>query len=610
MSFSPGDYYRRLCLPQTASRQEIKAAFRRLARQYHPDLHPNRPDAVRQFRALREAYEVLSDRIQRQRYDHYQQGYGVEKALTDPQTAADFYIRGVRYSLSRRYQAALEDYSQAIALDGQCAEAYLRRAEVRYLTEDDSGVLADCQRAIALNSTESKTYYYQGLARYRLEYVQSAIAAFTDAITCDPDEAQYYYRRGLAYQDLHLMDDAAKDLRRAAYLFRDQGNVASYQQLHQYLRQFGAAGRSQPMRFFMGLGHRLLRGFSKGDNGPDKASLQRRRASDFPLSQPSEISNVPARPSPHSSSTSALNDPNRLRSSNASLSKGPKPIPKAITPFDATTANPNIKAPNAKAPNAKSNAKSNAKATNSKRSNAKSNARNSSKNMAEQRSRWPLSNLSGQAYWAPGVSSRPGMGSRPQRLWWQVWMGVGAALSLLSNPAGEMLPLYRRLGPWQTSLVGYSLAVLANLTFVLSSLYYWRLDSWLIASRLWLAGGMTFVAMVLVVALARIVFRVRSLWVADIFMLGSAMLPLGMGIGVSAIALTLSPSFIAPANLWLVDVFTQLVALWALSHSLIAVYSGLSRIHTFSDKFSAWFSPMVLLVGFVAGLGTWGFLVR
>jgi len=63
------DYYQRLRVSRNASRTEIKAAFRRLARQYHPDLNPKNPQAQETFRALREAYEVLIDNVQRQRYD-------------------------------------------------------------------------------------------------------------------------------------------------------------------------------------------------------------------------------------------------------------------------------------------------------------------------------------------------------------------------------------------------------------------------------------------------------------------------------------------------------------------------------------------------------------
>ena len=69
MASSAGDYYRRLHLSPHASYQDIKTAFRRLARQYHPDLHPNQPAAIAKFHAIQEAYEVLKDRVQRRHYD-------------------------------------------------------------------------------------------------------------------------------------------------------------------------------------------------------------------------------------------------------------------------------------------------------------------------------------------------------------------------------------------------------------------------------------------------------------------------------------------------------------------------------------------------------------
>ncbi|MGC1310108.1 MAG: DnaJ domain-containing protein, partial [Phormidesmis sp.] len=251
-----GDYYHRLRLHKNASRQEIKAAYRRLSRQYHPELHPHQPGMATRFYALKEAYEVLSDRVQRQRYDQCQHD-SQHKIPRQPQTPCDYYLRGVNYTLAHRYRAAISDYTQAVKLDPQFAEAYLRRAQVHYLIKDDPSTLSDCQQAIALNSTEAKTYYYQGMARYRLDYVQSAIAAFTDAITCDPEDAEYYYRRGLAYQDLHELHRAARDFRRAARRSRLQGDVANYQRLQLHLKQFGTAGRSRPIQFLGSLAGKL-----------------------------------------------------------------------------------------------------------------------------------------------------------------------------------------------------------------------------------------------------------------------------------------------------------------------------------------------------------------
>lgn len=65
------DYYQILGLDKSASENDIKKAFRKQARKYHPDLHPNDPDAKRQFQLVNEAHEVLSNPENRKKYDEY-----------------------------------------------------------------------------------------------------------------------------------------------------------------------------------------------------------------------------------------------------------------------------------------------------------------------------------------------------------------------------------------------------------------------------------------------------------------------------------------------------------------------------------------------------------
>jgi len=65
------DYYELLGVARKASAKDIRAAFRKLARKYHPDLNPGDKSAEEKFKQLQEAYDVLSDTKKRQMYDQY-----------------------------------------------------------------------------------------------------------------------------------------------------------------------------------------------------------------------------------------------------------------------------------------------------------------------------------------------------------------------------------------------------------------------------------------------------------------------------------------------------------------------------------------------------------
>ncbi|MEH2462968.1 DnaJ C-terminal domain-containing protein [Nostoc sp.] len=67
------DYYAILGVSKTASQEEIKQAFRKLARKYHPDVNPNNKQAEARFKEVSEAYEVVSDVDKRKKYDQFGQ---------------------------------------------------------------------------------------------------------------------------------------------------------------------------------------------------------------------------------------------------------------------------------------------------------------------------------------------------------------------------------------------------------------------------------------------------------------------------------------------------------------------------------------------------------
>ena len=70
------DYYNVLGISKNATAKDIKAAYRKMARKYHPDVNPNDPKAEQKFKEINEANEVLSNPANRKKYDQYGAQYG------------------------------------------------------------------------------------------------------------------------------------------------------------------------------------------------------------------------------------------------------------------------------------------------------------------------------------------------------------------------------------------------------------------------------------------------------------------------------------------------------------------------------------------------------
>ncbi|MBR1977178.1 DnaJ domain-containing protein [bacterium] len=108
------DYYKILGVDKKADEAEIKSAFRKLARKFHPDVN-KAPDAADKFKDINEAYEVLSDKEKRQRYDMLGSSWQDGASFTPPPDFSNFNFSGFGGGAGSGYQdSSFSDFFGAI----------------------------------------------------------------------------------------------------------------------------------------------------------------------------------------------------------------------------------------------------------------------------------------------------------------------------------------------------------------------------------------------------------------------------------------------------------------------------------------------------------------
>ncbi|MFZ4400338.1 MAG: DnaJ C-terminal domain-containing protein [Bacteroidales bacterium] len=128
------DYYKILGIAKTATPKDIKTAYRKLARKYHPDLNPNDKDAKKNFQQINEANEVLSDPEKRKKFDQHGEDWKhadeYEKANQYQQQTQN--QRGAKYS-NTQYDGDFSDFFESMFGGGGRSN---RGRQVKYRGED------------------------------------------------------------------------------------------------------------------------------------------------------------------------------------------------------------------------------------------------------------------------------------------------------------------------------------------------------------------------------------------------------------------------------------------------------------------------------------------
>jgi len=135
------DYYQILGVTKTATDKDIKSAYRKLARKYHPDLNPNDQEANKKFQQLNEANEVLSDAEKRKKYDQYgenwQHGEQYEQAQQQQNRQQRSYGGGGQAFDSGGFGGGGDDFSDFFqSMFGGAAGGGGQRRQAKYRGQD------------------------------------------------------------------------------------------------------------------------------------------------------------------------------------------------------------------------------------------------------------------------------------------------------------------------------------------------------------------------------------------------------------------------------------------------------------------------------------------
>lgn len=142
---------------------------------------------------------------------------GVDLGISLPQkqvsalTADDYFIRGGKKSENKNYQGAVEDYTQAIKLDSNYEEAYLKRGFNYSLIRNYQNAIADYSQAIKINPNYEEAYIKRGYARSNLRDVKGAIEDYSQALKINSRNSETYLIRGIAWSRLKLYKKAIAD---------------------------------------------------------------------------------------------------------------------------------------------------------------------------------------------------------------------------------------------------------------------------------------------------------------------------------------------------------------------------------------------------------------
>ena len=156
------DYYQILGISKDADAEEIKRAYRKLARKYHPDLNPGDKSAEAKFKEINEAQEVLSDPEKRSKYDQYGQywqqvGEGASSSASAGTRGVNVDVGGFDFANYGNFDDFINEILGRAGSSGKASYSYRTSSPGGFSNFDDYGDIPgqDSEAAIALTFSEA-----------------------------------------------------------------------------------------------------------------------------------------------------------------------------------------------------------------------------------------------------------------------------------------------------------------------------------------------------------------------------------------------------------------------------------------------------------------------
>lgn len=240
-----------LGLSPDASREDANKEFRNLSKMCHPDKSDD-PNASQMFQFIRQAIECIRSapdeelalfRLQTSGHQRrttdspaevyfqaglkmlrhpitYQVAIGqfTQAIQIDPQYAEAYYYRGAAYQGLRMFDRAIQDFNKAIFIDPVYVNAYYDRGIIyHYGLKVPELAIFDYSQVIYLNPSDADAYSQRGDANSDLGDYSAAVQDYNSAINLNPNASEIYTKRGNAYCALGYYDLAVRDYNTARW---------------------------------------------------------------------------------------------------------------------------------------------------------------------------------------------------------------------------------------------------------------------------------------------------------------------------------------------------------------------------------------------------------